>query len=394
MKRAWLEPFTWAVIVETNRQLCLPKDALHKPTGALHQPTSEDYETTRQLWESRHRSAMTLAEAADLCRRCHRLAPFCNFNGNTFVAVIRRVIAGLALPPDKVAALRSLVGHIVAGTARPEEQHAFEGMLDGIPVLADLPETGHGSRRELADHHRPLAATPAGGQSPPPLADDPGARGPEHGVRGRAGERAVPSRDTRPERATRFVETTRGVLSYSQLAPLLAERVLAVQSDIERGRYADRSLDELLLLEFHQRLAGDLVPDWAGRWRTMELRVGNLQPPPPHLVAPRMRDYCLDLQARWPAAVATLSDLTLEFLAFAEGRFLTIHPFPDFNGRVIRLFLSELLRRLDLPPVQLEAEGNSERAAYFAALEAADQNNLRPLVALWQQRLADEAPTS
>ncbi len=45
MKRPWLEPFTWPVIVETNRQLCLPK-------GALHQPASDGYEQTRRLWES------------------------------------------------------------------------------------------------------------------------------------------------------------------------------------------------------------------------------------------------------------------------------------------------------------------------------------------------------
>ena len=125
MRRGWLHPFTWAVIVETNRQLCLPK-------GALHKPTSDGYEPTRQLWETLHRTEMTLAEATDLCRRCHRLAPFCNFNGNTFVAVIRRVIADLALPAAQAAALRSLAGHIVAGTARSEEQAAFAETLDQL----------------------------------------------------------------------------------------------------------------------------------------------------------------------------------------------------------------------------------------------------------------------
>jgi hypothetical protein len=125
VKRAWLQPFTWAVIVETNRQLCLPK-------GALHKPTSDGYEPTRQLWESLYRTQMTLAEVTDLCRRCHRLAPFCNFNGNTFVAVIRRIITDLALPPDQAAALRSLAGHIVAGTATLEEQTAFGEILDQL----------------------------------------------------------------------------------------------------------------------------------------------------------------------------------------------------------------------------------------------------------------------
>ena len=125
MKRAWLQPFTWAVIVETNRQLCLPKAALHKPT-------SDGYEATRQLWETTHLTEMTLAEATDLCRRCHRLAPFCSFNGNTFVAVIRKVIAALPLAPESAAALRSLAGHIVAGTASPEEQRDFAAILNRL----------------------------------------------------------------------------------------------------------------------------------------------------------------------------------------------------------------------------------------------------------------------
>ncbi len=126
MKRAWFQPFTWTVIVETNRQLCVPK-------GALHKPTSNGYEPARQLWESLHREEMTLAEATDLGRRCHQLAPFCNFNGNTFVAVIRRVIADLPLPPGQAAVLRSLAGHIVAGIATTEEQTAFAELLNRMP---------------------------------------------------------------------------------------------------------------------------------------------------------------------------------------------------------------------------------------------------------------------
>ncbi len=130
MKRAWLEPFTWAVIVETNRQLCAPK-------AALHQPTSDGYDRTRALWESRHRAEMTLAEAADLCRRCHQLAPFCNFNGNTFVAVIRRVIDMLPVAPAEAAALRSLAGHLVAGTATPEEQRAFQEAMQRLETAEE-----------------------------------------------------------------------------------------------------------------------------------------------------------------------------------------------------------------------------------------------------------------
>ena len=41
---------------------------------------------------------------------------------------------------------------------------------------------------------------------------------------------------TPPGGATRFIQTTRGLLSYSQLAPLLAERVLRVEAAIASRR--------------------------------------------------------------------------------------------------------------------------------------------------------------
>jgi hypothetical protein len=34
-------------------------------------------------------------------------------------------------------------------------------------------------------------------------------------------------KDSSPDRNTRFVESSRGILTYTQLAPLIAERVLA-----------------------------------------------------------------------------------------------------------------------------------------------------------------------
>jgi CRISPR-associated endonuclease/helicase Cas3 len=163
--------------------------------------------------------------------------------------------------------------------------------------------------------------------------------------------------------------------------------VTVVEAAILSGDYAARPLDDELLLDIHRRLCADLVPAWAGKWRDIEVRVGRLEPPPPFQLPMLMRDYGLDLQARWTAAAAELSELTLEFLAFAEGRFLTIHPFRDFNGRTIRLFLTELRRRLDLPHVELAAEAGEERHRYFTALEAADRLDWQPLVELWRTRL-------
>ena len=79
---------------------------------------------------------------------------------------------------------------------------------------------------ELDREHQPVAPPPGGGETPPPLAGHSPGRGSEHGLRGGAGGVALPARDTRPDRATRFLATTRGVPSCSQVAPWLAERDL------------------------------------------------------------------------------------------------------------------------------------------------------------------------
>lgn len=176
-------------------------------------------------------------------------------------------------------------------------------------------------------------------------------------------------------------------MSYTELAPLLADRVAVVEASILAGDYEKQPLDEWLLLDLHRRICGDLVPEWAGKWRDIEVHVGRLKPSAPFQLPVLMRDYALDLQARWSAATTGPDDLLLELLAFAEGRFLTIHPFRDFNGRTIRLFLVELLQRLDLPEVILAAESEGERQTYFQALEAADKLDWRPLVEIWRRRL-------
>ena len=185
--------------------------------------------------------------------------------------------------------------------------------------------------------------------------------------------------------ATRWIETSRGILSYAQLAPLLAERVLRLQERIEEGEFDTARLDEDLLRLLHGEFCGELTPEFAGRWRSIAVRVGTHEPPLPHEVPMKMRDYALDLAARLDA-VSGPEDLP-EVLAFAEGRLLSVHPFADFNGRLTRLWLWELLRRLGMPPVALVPEPH-DLAAYLAALRAGDADDYRVLTMLWKERIA------
>jgi hypothetical protein len=121
----WLAPFTWEIVTAQNAVLCQAKNALHKPT-------SDGHAATLQLWEDRHGQPMTLDDAVDLCRRCHRMAPFCFYNGNRFASIIALVIKRLGLPAAKAHVIRSLAGHIVAGVSTGEEEKAFREFCESL----------------------------------------------------------------------------------------------------------------------------------------------------------------------------------------------------------------------------------------------------------------------
>jgi hypothetical protein len=116
MNKPWLEAWPWETVVAINLGLCKEKNALHKPS-------SEGYEPARKLWEDSRSVELSIRQTLEICRRCHKLSPFCFYNGNTFAAIGRTIVQGIIrkMSPMKAQAFRSVVGHYIAGTAGEEE---------------------------------------------------------------------------------------------------------------------------------------------------------------------------------------------------------------------------------------------------------------------------------
>lgn len=230
-----------------------------------------------------------------------------------------------------------------------------------------------------------LAQTAGGGETRHPLAPDTPECLPEHGLRAGAGGPGGAGDSTRPPaHATRHLETRLGRLTYAELAPRLAANVQTLEEWIEAGEFDAAALDDSLIETLHTLICGDLTPQLAG-WRRQDVCVGQHTPPQFFHVPVLMREYSRDLEARLQSSGQGVGDRLLETLAFAEGRLLSIHPFADFNGRVTRVFLRLLLRRLDLPAVDLLPPAE-EWQDYLAALRAADHLHWQPLMTIWQQR--------
>jgi hypothetical protein len=62
------------------------------------------------------------------------MAPFCNYNGNIFVAIIKTLLNDNLkdLPADKAHILRSIAGHVVAGTATDIERKQLDAILAAV----------------------------------------------------------------------------------------------------------------------------------------------------------------------------------------------------------------------------------------------------------------------
>lgn len=128
-KQNWLDKFPWEMVEQLNAALCRARSVVHKPT-------SDGYDSARGLWESNRGRELSLERALLIAYECHCLAPFCFFNGNTFVALAREMIEPILArvspdEPELAAQFRSVVGHFVAGTDGMEE------LRDAIRLMAE-----------------------------------------------------------------------------------------------------------------------------------------------------------------------------------------------------------------------------------------------------------------
>ena len=125
--KQWLQIVPWETVVSINAALCEARKALHKPT-------SDGYAPAKELWEKSRPKEFPLTDLLEICLRCHRLAPFCFYNGNTFVTIAKTLLDAEShrWPPAKAQILRSIAGHIIAGTATDIERKQLDAMLAAL----------------------------------------------------------------------------------------------------------------------------------------------------------------------------------------------------------------------------------------------------------------------
>lgn len=193
---------------------------------------------------------------------------------------------------------------------------------------------------------------------------------------------------------TSYKETAFGIIPRSKLIPLEIEGIKKAWDFVLKKRRKRRlPLTAKFIKETHKVAFGWIFPDLGGSYRKIEVKVSKHTPPKFYLIPQLMEGFTKDLQTRIKHLPKIEDEVFLEklieLLAWAHHRFLWIHPFWDYNGRIARLLNNLILLNLDLPPIELEVETVSKRKTYVGALQQADNFDYHQLEKIIQSAISE-----
>jgi Fic-DOC domain mobile mystery protein B len=155
------------------------------------------------------------------------------------------------------------------------------------------------------------------------------------------------------------------------------ENILAAVPWLERSGRRRDILTEDFLRELHRRMFNK-VWRWAGKYRESDKNIGS----PWREVPIRVHQLLDDAKAWLEYKSFDPDELAVRF----HHQLVSIHLFPNGNGRHARLMADTLVRRLGRPPFSWGSGANlstssDSRAQYVSALRDADNHEIRALLA-------------
>lgn len=192
------------------------------------------------------------------------------------------------------------------------------------------------------------------------------------------------AKSTRPKSATSYKETAFGILPRSRIIPLEAEGTKKALQYIIRLSEKKTNISPKLIQDVHRVGFSFIFPDWVGKFRAIDVTVGEYEPPHFSKVAVLAKNLCDDLEERLKYIPLSKNEEhflaeVISLLAWFQHRFVWIHPFKDYNGRVARLLTNLLVLNFGLPVLEIKAETGADRQRYIKAMKSADQNDFSKL---------------
>lgn len=202
----------------------------------------------------------------------------------------------------------------------------------------------------------------------------------------------IKSSSTKPKGATSYKETAFGIIPRLKLLPLELEGTKKGLDLVYQlvSKSPKVEITPELILRIHNESFGWIFPTWAGKFRTVRVEFSGKEAVPPHQVRGLIVILCADLKERFKYLSPKSDDFVervVGLLAWLQHRFVWIHPFQDYNGRVARMLTILILMILNLPPIEIRAKAKNDRRKYLEAMYAADDGDYSKLETLIERSL-------
>lgn len=150
------------------------------------------------------------------------------------------------------------------------------------------------------------------------------------------------------------------------------------------GLDTEIEISTTLILEIHKTAFQELY-DWAGKWRAVNVLVGQLTPPKPVQIVHLMYQFIDNLN--YKISISKTHEEIVETLIYTHYEFVKIHPFNNGNGRTGRILLNLVAMKFGYKPLELYKREGESRKVYIQSMQQADKGNFELLGSLIRQEL-------
>ena len=150
------------------------------------------------------------------------------------------------------------------------------------------------------------------------------------------------------------------------------------------GLDTEIEISPTLILNIH-KIAFEELYDWAGKWRNVNVIVGQLIPPEPTQIIHLMYQFIHNL--KYKILVSKTQDEIIESLIYAHYEFVKIHPFNNGNGRTGRILMNLVSMKFGYKPLELYKRDGDNRKIYIQSMQQADKGDFELLDSLIRQEL-------
>lgn len=174
--------------------------------------------------------------------------------------------------------------------------------------------------------------------------------------------------------ATSFKQTRFGILPRDKVIELEIKGIHKGFLFLQKISHEKISIE--LIKKTHKLCFYNILQKEAGKFRTVQVGFSGKEGVHFSRIFEQMKNLCEDTEVRIFNLSNKNSDHFINevvmLLAWFQHRFVAIHPFLDYNGRVSRLFTNYILMRLNLPIIEIKIENKNDRKKYIQSLQKAD----------------------